>query len=245
MYSLFRKEIGTFFSSLVGYLVIIVFLLTNSLFLWVFPGNFNIPESNYASLDSLFIISPWVFLFLVSAVTMRIFADEKKQGTLELLFTKPISEFNIVLAKYLASVSLVILSIIPTFIFLISVYMLGNPVGNLDTGGTWGSYIGLFFLAAIYASIGVFSSSLTDNQVIAFIISAIISLLFFMGFDALASFSVFSFSEGWISYLGINGHYKSMSRGVLDSRDIVYFLGVITFFLVSTKTVLQSRKWKQ
>ena len=243
MFSLLRKEISGFFSTLTGYIVIIVFLLTNSLFLWVLPGSFNIPDNGYASLESLFIISPWIFLFLVSAVTMRMFADEKRQGTLELLMTKPLSELQIVLAKYFAALLLVLLSLIPTLIFFISIYILGNPAGNIDTGGTWGSYIGLFFLAAIYVAIGIFASSLTENQIIAFIVSAIISVMFYIGFDALGSLPVFSSKESFIALLGINEHYKSMSRGVIDLRDVIYFMGVAFLFILFTRTVLQSRKW--
>jgi ABC-2 type transport system permease protein len=243
MYSLLRKEISGFFSSLTGYLVIIVYLLINSLFLWVFPGNYNIPESNYASLAPMFIISPWVFLFLVSAVTMRMFADESKSGTLELILTKPLSELQIILAKYFASVLLVLFSILPTLIFFLSVYLLGNPVGNIDTGGTWGSYIGLFFLAAIYASVGIFASSITDNQIIAFILSAILSLTLYIGFDALSMLDIFAKHEGFIASMGINEHYKSISRGIVDTRDIVYFIGVASIFILATRTVMQSRKW--
>jgi ABC-2 type transport system permease protein len=243
MLSLFRKEIGNFFSSVTGYLVIVVFLLANSLFLWVFPGSFNIIDSGYASLEPLFIISPWVFLFLVSAVTMRMIAEEKRMGTLELLITRPLTEMQIILAKYFAAVLLVLLSLIPTLVFFVSVYLLGNPVGNVDTGGTWGSFIGLFFLAAIYAAIGIFSSSITDNQIVAFIIAVIISLFFYIGFDMLASLPLFAFKEGFVASLGINDHYKSISRGVLDSRDIIYFAGVVIIFLMFTKLKLQSRKW--
>ena len=240
MYSLFCKEISGFFSSLTGYIVIVVFLLTNSLLLWVFPGYLNILDNGYASLESLFIISPYVFLFLVSAVTMRMFSDEKKQQTLDLLFTRPISEMQIVLAKYFAAVLLVLLSLLPTLVFFYSVYSLGNPVGNIDTGATWGSYIGLFFLASIYAAIGLFSSSITENQIVAFIISVIISLALYVGFDAL---STISSDAGFISNLGINEHYKSISRGIADTRDLVYFVGIASLFLLFTRTVLQSRKW--
>ncbi len=243
MLSLFRKEIGIFFSSITGYLVIVVFLLANSLFLWVFPGNFNIIDSGYASLEPLFIISPWIFLFLVSAVTMRMIAEEKRMGTLELLITRPLKEMQIISAKYFAAVLLVLLSLIPTLVFFLSVYLLGNPVGNIDTGGTLGSFIGLFFLAAIYAAIGIFSSSITDNQIVAFIVSVILSLFFYIGFDMLASLPFFTFKEGFVASLGINEHYKSISRGVLDSRDIIYFAGVVVIFLMLTKLSLQSRKW--
>jgi ABC-2 type transport system permease protein len=184
-----------------------------------------------------------VFLFLVPAVTMRSFSEERKTGTLELLVTKPLSDFQIVLAKYLASVSVVLLSLIPTLIFYYSVYKMGNPIGNIDTGGTWGSYIGLFFLAAIYASIGIFASSVTDNPIVSFLLAAIVSFTFLAGFDALSSLSIFSGLESYVLNLGINEHYKSMSRGVIDSRDVIYVLGVISIFLLVTKTVLQSRKW--
>ncbi len=243
MISLLRKEISGFFSSLTGYIVIIVFLLANSLFLWVFPGSYNIPDNGYSTLEPLFVISPWVFLFLVSAVTMRMFSEEKRQGTLELLITRPLSEMQMVLAKYFAAVLLVLLSLIPTLIFFYSVYHLGNPVGNIDTGGTWGSFIGLFFLAAIYASIGIFASSITDNQIVSFILAAIISLFLYIGFDAISVLPIFTNKESYITLLGINEHYKSMSRGVIDSRDIVYFVGVALLFLLFTRTVLQSRKW--
>jgi ABC-2 type transport system permease protein len=239
MYSLFLKEISHFFSTLTGYLVIGIFLLANSLFLWVLPGSFNIVEGGYSTLEPLFVISPWIFLFLVSAVTMRMFADEKRLGTLELLLTKPISELQIVLAKYFAAVLLVLFSLLPTLIFFASVYFIGNPQGNIDTGGTWGSYLGLFFLAAIYVSIGIFASSLTENQIVAFIISAVISVTFYIGFDALSKIPLFSNLESVIVLLGINEHYKSISRGVIDFRDIVYFIGVALL----TRTVLQSRKW--
>jgi ABC-2 type transport system permease protein len=243
MLSLLKKEISGFFSSLTGYIVIIVFLLINSLFLWVLPGNYNIPESNYASLEALFVISPWVFLFLVSAVTMRLFAEEKKSGTLELLLTKPLSELQVILAKYFAALVLVLLSILPTLIYFLSVYLLGNPVGNIDTGGTWGSYLGLFFLAAIYTSIGIFASSITDNQIIAFIVSAGLSLLLYIGFDTISMLNIFSNHEGFIAGFGINEHYKSISRGIIDSRDIIYFVGVAAIFILLTRTVLQSRRW--
>ena len=243
MIQLLKKEISGFFSSLTGYVVIIVFLLLTGLFLWVFPGQFNILDSGYASLDALFIIAPWVFLFLVPAVSMRLFADEKKSGTIEFLFTQPLSEIEIVLAKYFAGLSLVILSLIPTVVYLISVYNLGNPVGNLDLAGITGSYIGLFFLAAIYVAIGVFSSSLTENQIIAFLIAVSLSFFFYIGFEYISRLNVFGSISGIILEIGINEHYKSISRGVVDIRDIVYFLSVIILFVFSTKIVLESRKW--
>ncbi len=243
MYTLLKKEINGFFSSITGYIVVIVFLIINSSFMWIFPGANNVLDGGYATLDSLFTIAPWVFLFLAPAVTMRMFADEKKSGTIELLFTRPLSDFQIIFSKYLAALLLVIFSLLPTLIYYYSVYKLGNPTGNIDTGGTWGSYIGLFFLGAIYVAIGVLSSSFSDNQIVAFIVGMLLCFVFYIGFDYISAVPVFKSFDGLIINIGINEHYKSMSRGVIDSRDIIYFVSVIAFFLLVTKTVLQSRKW--
>jgi ABC-2 type transport system permease protein len=171
------------------------------------------------------------------------FADEKKSGTIELLLTKPITDFQIIFAKYLAGLILVLFSILPTLIYFYSVYQLGNPVGNIDTGGTWGSFIGLFFLAGIYVAIGILSSSFTENQIIAFIIGMLLCFVTYIGFDYISQLITFKSIDGFIINLGINEHYRSMSRGVIDSRDMIYFISVIAFFLLVTKTVLQSRKW--
>lgn len=243
MIALIKKEIGSFFSSLTGYVVIIVFLSINGLFIWVFPGELNVPDSGYATLDTLFIIAPWVFLFLVPAVTMRMFAEEKRSGTLELLLVRPLTDFQIVLAKFMAAVVLVFISLLPTLVYFWSVYTLGSPPGNLDTGAIWGSYIGLFFLASSYAAIGVFSSSLSENQIIAFIIAVLSAFFFFTGFELLSALSGNLWLEQLLLFLGINGHYSSISRGVVDTRDIIYFISLISFFLFLTRTVLQSRKW--
>ncbi|ALO16270.1 gliding motility-associated ABC transporter permease subunit GldF [Salinivirga cyanobacteriivorans] len=243
MWTLFRKELSSFFTSLTGYIVVIIFLLINSLFMWVFPGTINVVESGYANLDALFIMAPWVFLFLVPAVTMRLFSEEKKTGTIDLLLTRPLSDMQIVLAKYLAGTGIVIISLIPTFVYFYSIWQLGDPVGNLDLGGTWGAYIGLLFLASIYVAIGVFASSLSDNQIISFLIAVSLSFVFYVGFDSLAQLSSADQLAFYIKNLGINEHYSSISRGVIDSRDIIYFLAVITIFLLFTRTVLQSRKW--
>lgn len=210
--------------------------------MWIFPGEFNILDGGYANLDTLFVISPWVFLFLVPAVTMRLIAEEKKSGTLDLLLTKPLSDLQVVLAKYFAGVVLVMLSLIPTFLYYVTVYKLGNPVGNLDKGGILGSYIGLFFLAGIYVAIGIFASSITNNQVIAFITAMLLSFFFYYGFDAIASVLPKSVYE-IIVFLGINDHYRSVSRGVLDTRDLIYFVSTIALFIYITKLVLESRKW--
>jgi ABC-2 type transport system permease protein len=245
MFAIFRKEINGFFSSLTGYFVIIVFLLVNSLFMWVFPGEWNILDSGYAGLDTLFFLSPWVFLFLVPAVTMKMIAEEKRLGTIELLYSKPVSEREIIWGKYFAAVALVLLSLLPCLVYYVSVYLLGETPGNLDKGGTWGAFTGLFFLAAIYASAGIFSSALTDNQVIAFIIAVLISFFMFMGFDSFAYLPGLKKLDEFVIGLGINEHYKSMSRGVIDLKDILYFVAVSVIFNEATRLVLLSRKWKK
>ncbi|MCX6327393.1 MAG: gliding motility-associated ABC transporter permease subunit GldF [Bacteroidia bacterium] len=245
MFAIFRKEISGFFSSLTGYIVIIVFLMVNSLFMWVFPGEWNIFDSGYAGLDTLFFLSPWVFLFLVPAVTMRMIAEENRLGTMELIYSRPITERGIIWGKYLASVSLVLLSLFPCLIYYISVYLIGESPGNLDKGGTWGALLGLFFLASVYASAGIFASSLTDNQVIAFLVAVLICFILFMGFDSLAYMPGLKNLNEFVIRLGINEHYKSISRGVLDIKDAVYFVAVVTFFNEATRLHLVSRKWKK
>ena len=242
MIALFNKEVGTFFSTLTGYLVIIVFLLATSLFIWVFPGTMNVLDMGYADLEALFIIAPWVFLFLVPAITMRTFSDEHRSGTIELLITRPVSEIKIILAKFLASLFLVLVSLLPTLIYFLTVYLLGNPAGNIDAGRFWGSFIGLFFLAGIYAAIGIFSSSLTGNQIISFIIAVVLSFVLYIGFDSLSSIPIMKFADHIIVRLGINEHYTALSRGVIDSRDIVYYLAVMFIFLFFTKFIIQNRK---
>lgn len=237
------KEIQGFFSSLMGYIVIIVFLVINGLFMWVFPGDLNVLDSGYASLDSLFTMAPWIFLFLVPAITMRMFAEEKRAGTLELLLTKPLSDLHIVIAKYLAALILVLFSLVPCLVYFWSVSTLGNPPGNLDSGGIWGAFIGLFLLAAIYVAIGILASALTDNQIIAFIMAVLFSFLLYTGFDYLALLPGFQSIDAFVLNLGINEHYKSISRGVVDSRDIIYYLAVISVFILITKVKLQSRNW--
>ena len=244
MFTLLKKEISSFLSSLIGYIVIIVFLVIISLFLWVFPGtDFNIMENGYANIDGLFYIAPWVFMFLIPAITMRSFAEEKKTGTIELLLTRPISDLQIILAKYLAGLFLVVFSLLPTLIYYFSVHTLGAPVGNVDTGGMWGSYIGLLFLSGGFVAIGIFSSAISDNQIVAFIIALFFSFFCYMGFESISSLDLFGKVDIIIQLLGINSHYLSMSRGVLDTRDIIYFISLISLFVLLTKIVLHSRKW--
>ena len=254
MFALWKKEVLAFFSSLTGYLVAGVFLLLTGLFLWVIPGNLNIPFGGYASLDSLFWLAPWLYLFLVPAVTMRLLSEERKSGTIELLLTKPLTDWSIVGGKYLAGVTLVVISLIPTLVYFFSVHSMAQPVGNIDHGAIWGSYIGLILLGAVYTSIGLFTSSVTENQIVAFVLAVLVCYIFYNGFQAIgvsrglsqtamAELPLFRPVNSFLVYLGIDSHYQSISRGVVDSRDLIYYGGVITFFLVLTKTVLSSRKW--
>ncbi len=242
MFTLLKKELAGFFSSLTGYVVIVVFLTANSLFLWVFPGNYNVLDSGYANLDTLFFLAPWVFLFLIPALTMRLFAEEKRSGTIELLYTHPISKLEIVFAKYFAGILLVFFSLIPIFVYFVSVIWLGKPVGNVDSGAFWGSFIGLFFLASVYVAVGIFGSAITENQIVAFTVSMILSFFLYMGFDAVSGLEIWGNSGDVVEKLGINAHYKSLSRGTIDSRDVVYFLTVSALFIVITKAVIGKKK---
>jgi ABC-2 type transport system permease protein len=210
--------------------------------MWVFEGPMNIPDGGYATIDTLFIIAPWVFLMLIPAITMRSFADEKRLGTLDLLLTRPLSPMQITGAKYLASIGLVVLSLMPTLIYYFSVFVLGNPAGNIDHGGTWGSYIGLLMLASAYAAIGIFCSSLTDNLVISFMLAALICLFACYGFEQIANLFSTGKAGSLILSLGIMEHYQSMSRGVIDTRDVIYFLALIAIFLLMTRTSLEFKK---
>lgn len=243
MLALIQKEIRAFFGSIIGYLVVMVYLLINSVFLWLFPGSFNLLDGGYASLGYLFTISPWVFLFLIPALSMRLFADEKKGGTMELLLTKPLSDLQIVLAKYAAGIVLLLVSLLPTLIYYYTAYQLGNPGGNVDSGAAFGSYVGLIFLGAAFLSIGLFASSLTDNQIVAFLLAMFLCFFIFYGFDQIAGFELFGSLDLFILKLGINEHYISMSRGVIDSRDVLYFVSLIATFVAATRLVIQSRKW--
>ncbi len=241
-YVVFKKEIASFFGSLTGYIVVSIFLIANSLFLWVFPGQYNVLDNGHANLDTLFFMAPWIFLFLVPAVTMRLFADEKRTGTIELLYTRPLSDMQIIISKYSSGIALVIFSLVPVLIYFITVGLLGETAWNMDTGAFWGSFIGLFFLATVYVAIGVFASSITDNQIIAFLTAMIISFFFYIGFEAISSLEIWGNFGSNIENLGINAHYKSMSRGVLDTRDIIYFIAVSAIFLVFTKAVLSKNR---
>lgn len=233
MIAILRKELNLFFASPIGYLVISVFLVINGLFLWVFKGDFNILNAGFADLNSFFYITPWFFIFLIPAITMRSFSDEIRLGTIEILKTKPITNWQIITGKYLGALILIILALIPTLTYVYTINRLGNPVGNLDFGSTLGSYFGLLFLAGAFTSIGLFASTLSNNQIVSFIMGAIFCFILFYGFDALAE--LISFNNFQVDSIGMNSHFKSISRGVIDSNDIVYFISVSYFFLYLTK----------
>jgi len=251
MYSLYRKELIQFFGSLIGYLAIITFLLTSGLFLWVFPGNFNIPDGGYATLEPFFALAPWLYLFLIPAITMRLFADERRSGTMETLLTRPLSDLQLVWAKFLAALTVVFITLLPTIIYYYSVFQLGNPTGNIDTGGTLGAFTGLFFLAAIYIAIGLFSSSLTDNQIVSFILAMALSFVFYIGFEFIGTSGVPYGVEKALTWLSINDHFLSVSRGVIDARDLAYFIGMTVIFIFGTVLMVRRvrigsdkiRKW--
>ena len=241
MFALFKKEFGSFLNTLTGFIVLAVFILANALFLWVFSAGYNIIDNGYATIDSLFSIAPISFLFLIPAITMRLFAEEKKSGTIELLLTKPLTELEVVMGKYLAALALVVVALIPTLVWVIAVYLMGQPAGNIDLGGTWGSYIGLLFVGALFVSVGLWASSITDNQAAAFLIAVFLCGFLYMGFDFAAPF--FGSATLLVQSLGANAHYLSLSRGVVDSRDVIYFLGCIVLFVFLSRLSLESRKW--
>jgi ABC-2 type transport system permease protein len=240
--SILSKEINGFFSSLVAYITMAVFLLVTSLFLWVFPDS-SILDYGYAGLDSFFNVAPYLFMFLIPAITMRSLAEERKDGTFELLATRPLTDWQIVWGKYLASLLIVVLTLVPTLIYYISVYQLGVIKGNVDTGAVIGSYLGLILLGGAFTSIGLFTSALGKNQIIAFTISVFLCFFTFSGFDSISTIISFRGVEDFLTGLGINQHYQSISRGLLDTRDLIYFLSLSGIFLLFTKTVLGGRKW--
>ena len=240
MLAILKKEINTFFASPIGYLVIAVFLLLNGLFLWLFKGEFNILDSGFADLSAFFLLAPWILVFLIPAVTMRSFSDEKKQGTLELLLTKPISSLQIVLGKYFGAFILVVIALVPTLLYVYTISSLESQEGSLDVGSLMGSYIGLLFLVASYTAIGVFASSLSDNQIVAFIIAVFICFFFYFGFEGLSNYKLFG--DGlYLEKLGMEHHFRSMSRGVLDTRDMLYFVSVTAFFILLTQLNLHKK----
>ncbi len=234
MIPILKKEINSFFASPIGYLVIAIFLLINSLFLFLFKGEFNILDNGFADLSTFFLLSPWIFMFLVPAITMRSFSEELKQGTIEILLTKPISTLQIVMGKFLGALILIVMALIPTILFVITIWQLGNPIGNLDTGAILGSYIGLLFLAAAFTAIGLLASTLSQNQIVAFIVAVFLCFIMFYGFDGLAGLGLTGDLFN-LETLGLSYHYNSMSRGVLDTRNLIYFASVSILFILLTK----------
>lgn len=242
MLTVFRREINSFLSSLIAYIVIVVFLLVTGLFMWVFP-DYSLLAYGYATLDQLFIIGPWIFMFLIPAITMRFFSEEKRTGTLELLFTKPVTDLQIIAGKYLAAFVLVVFSVLPTLVYFLSIYLLAEPVGNVDSAGIVGSYIGLLLLGGTFVAIGLFASSLTDNQIVAFILGLFLCFFFYAAFDSLSLLNLPNKTLLIIEQLGMSAHFVALSKGVLDTRDLLYFFSLSAFFLALTKTVLEARKW--
>jgi len=242
MWPIYLKELNSFLNSLIAYLVIGIFLVMTGLLMWVFPET-NVLDYGFADLETLFSMGPYVFMFLIPAITMRSLAEEKKGGTMEMLLTKPLSDLQIILGKYLACFSIVVLALIPTLIYFYSVYQLGNPVGNIDVPGVVGSYIGLLFLGAVFTSIGIFASSLTENQIVAFILAVFLCFLIYTGFSSLARLKALEAISLGMMQWGILYHYESMSKGLIDSRDVAYFLSVIGLMIFLTRFVLGSRKW--
>lgn len=243
MWAIYLKEINTFFSSLIGYITIAVFLILLGLFLWVFPDT-SILDYGYATLDSMFATAPLIFLFLIPAITMRSFAEELQTGTIEFLYTRPITDWSIVLGKYLATVTLVVFALLPCLVYYYTVYNLATPTGNVDSGAFWGSYIALELLGASFCAIGLFVSSLTKNQIVAFVSAVFLCFIFYLGFEYISKLPMFFGKiDSIIQSLGFQAHFDSMSRGVIDTRDVLYFSTIIFLFLFFTKSSLESKKW--
>jgi ABC-2 type transport system permease protein len=242
MFPIYKKEISLFFGSLIGYIAVGVFLIGLGLFVWVFPD--NVLQMGYANLNPLFDYAPMILLFLIPAITMRSIAEENKNGTIELLATRPITDWQIIWGKFFAAFTLFAVSLIPTIVYYFTIYKLAYPAGNVDNGSLLGSYFGLLMLGAAFTAIGIFSSSLTANQVVAFIVAVSFCFLMYSGFDYVSKIpGIFGKSDFVIEQIGILSHYNAVSYGVIDIRDVIYFFTVIFVFLFSTKIVLQSRKW--
>ncbi len=243
MINIILREVASFFSSLIAYIIIGVFLLFLGLFMWVFQET-SVLNFNYATLDQLFTIAPMVFVFLIPAISMRSFAEEHQNGTLELLLTKPISSLQLILGKYFSVLILVLFALIPTLIYYYSVHQLGSPKGNIDSGAVLGSYLGLILLSGVFSAIGIFSSSISKNQIVSFVIGAFICFIFHWGFQYLSNLSIFYGGlDDIIQKLGIELHYNSISRGVIDTRDVLYFFSIIFIFILATKVAIDKKNW--
>lgn len=242
MRALYLKEINSFLSSIIGYVFIIIYLVASGLFHWVISYNTNLLEGTEADLVPFFNLSPVIFLILIPAITMRSIAEERRTGTIELLLTRPISDLQMILAKYFASVTLLIIALLPTLIYYISMYNLGKPVGVIDSGATLTSYIGLMLLGSVFVAIGIFASALTSSQIVAFILAMFLCWFFYDGFNLLGNFSQIGSLDYIIRYLGIAYHYDSIKKGVIESSAIIYFLSVIVLFISASLTVVKTLK---
>ncbi len=243
MYAIFRKELRQFFSSLIGYIAICVFLLLVGFIVWFSPES-NILDSGYANLEYFFYIAPFILMMLIPAITMRSFSEEMQSGTFELLATRPLTDTDIIFGKFFAALALVLAAIAPTLIYFYTVYHLADPIGNVDIGGIIGSYFGLIFLSAVFVSISLFTSSITKSQIVAFIVGAFICFIFYFAIEGLAKLGAFyGKSDYLVEQIGLFSHYESIGRGIVDTRDVVYFLSLIALFTLFTRTSLASRKW--
>lgn len=242
MYAVFKRELFSLLNSLMAYITIGIFLLALGLLLWFFPDT-SILEYGYAELTGFFTLAPFLFMFLIPALTMRSFAEERREGTYMLLATRPLTDWQIILAKYCACLVLVLFALVPTLIYYYSIAQLGLPRGNVDGGAVTGSYIGLLLLGAAFTAIGIFASAVTRNQVIAFAIAVFICFIAYQGLDAMSQIFALQYLETVLLGLSVNEHYQSISRGVLDTRDLVYFISFAALFLGLTRLVIGGRKW--
>lgn len=238
MRALYLKEIKGFLSSIIGYIFMLIFVVTCWLFLWVISDYYNLLEGGVADLIPFFNLTPLILLILIPAITMRSFAEEKRTGTIELLYTRPISDFKILAAKYLAGVTLVVITLLPTVTFYISMHYLGDPVGVLDDGAAITSYLGLVLLGATFVSIGIFASTITSNQIVAFIIAMFLCWFLYSGLSLLGSYATFAGFDSIVRYASIDFHYESIKKGVLIFSDVFYFISLIAFFLFASHNVL-------
>lgn len=242
MRALYLKEINSFLSSIIGYVFILIYLIACALFHWILSFNTNLLEGAEADLIPFFNLSPVIFLILIPAITMRSIAEERRTGTIELLLTRPISDLKIILAKYLAGVSLLIIAIIPTIVYFISLYYLGKPIGAIDAGATFTSYIGLILLGSVFVAIGIFASSLTNSQIVAFILAMFLCWIFYDGFHLLGNFAQIGKLDYIIQYIGITFHYDSIKKGVIEISDLLYFISLIILFISLSLTVVKTLK---
>ncbi|MCU0328732.1 MAG: ABC transporter permease subunit [Chitinophagales bacterium] len=239
---IFFKEFHSFYSSFIGFITVSLFVLITGILLWVVPS-YSVLDYGYATLETFFDLAPILLMIIIPAITMKLYSEEYQSGTIEWLYTKPLSEFDILMGKYLASVAVMMVSLLPTLVYYFSVYALGSPIGNVDSGGVFGSYFGLSFLVMSFCAIGIFASSLAQNQIVAFITAILLNAVFFWSFGFVSELLSHSgFLEFVFQYLGMSYHYRSISRGVVDTRDVIYFLSVVSIFLFLTHFIIDQKK---